>query len=80
MSGSRPADGDVAAQAAQAIREWVQPTLADGRLLRTAVVIVQTEAPDGSQPDTEVLYPLGAPDRATERALLSRAADRLRDR
>jgi hypothetical protein len=79
MSGSRSADSDVAAQAADAIRAWVQPNLADGRLLRTAVVIVQTEESDGTKPDTSVLYPLGAPDRATERALLSRAADRLRD-
>lgn len=74
MSGGR-ADGDVA----DAIRARVQPELTDGRLLRTAVVITQTEAADGSDPRTDIYYPLGAPDRATERAMLSRAADRLRD-
>jgi hypothetical protein len=78
VSGSRKTDSNGATQAAEAIRAMVQPDLTDGRLLRTAVVIVLTENPDGSQPDTDVLYPLGAPDRATEKVMLSRAADRLR--
>jgi hypothetical protein len=73
--GGRQTNDDAAA--AQAIRALVQPT--DGRVLRSAVVITQTEDPDGSAPRTEVYYPLGTPDRATERAMLSRATDQLRD-
>jgi hypothetical protein len=79
MGGGRRTDGDVEDQAASAIRALVQPDLTEGRLLRTAVVVTLTESADGSAPRTDVYYPLGAPDRATERALLSRAADRLRD-
>jgi hypothetical protein len=49
-----------------------------GRQLHHAVVVAQTELPDGSDPRTETYYPLGAPDVATERAMLDRARDDLR--
>ena len=78
MTGDRRTDGDLG-RAAEAIRAMAQPGLRDGRLLRAAVVIAQTEDPEGKDQRTEVYYPLGAPDRATERAMLSRAMDNLRD-
>jgi hypothetical protein len=41
-------------------------------------VVAQTELPDGSDPRTETYYPLGTPDPATERAMLSRSLDQTR--
>lgn len=77
--GGQQASGGATEEVARGIREMVQPDLAEGRLLRAAVLITQTEEPDGTGARTDVYYPLGSPDRATERAMLGRAIDRLRN-
>jgi hypothetical protein len=72
--GGRRTDG-ADTQAADAIRNLVGR---QGRQLHQAVVVAQTELPDGSDPRTETFYPLGAPDPAIEAAMLARSLDRLR--
>jgi hypothetical protein len=52
--------------------------VSNGRRLHHVVVVAQTEAADGTDPRTETYYPLGTPDVATERAMLSRSLDQLR--
>lgn len=73
-SGGRRTDG-MDTRAADAIRNLVG---SQGRQVHQAVVVAQTELPDGSDPRTETFYPLGAPDPATEQAMLARSLDRLR--
>lgn len=73
--GGRRTDG-TDTRTADAIRDMVG---SQGRQLHHAVVVAQTELPDGSDPRTEIFYPLGVPDMATEQAMLARSLDRLRN-
>lgn len=73
MSGGRRTDG-IEHQAAEAIKDLVRANVDGGRLPRTAVLVVQTEDPDGEQ-QTHTLYPLGEPDQPTALAMLRRALD-----
>lgn len=72
--GGRRTDG-ADTRTADAIRDLVSRR---GRQVHHAVVVAQTELPDGSDPRTETYYPLGTPDPATERAMLSRSLDQTR--
>lgn len=80
-NGQRRSGGSTEAEsAARAIRKLAEARglLEDDRVLSQVVVVAQTEDPDGGAPMTQALYPLGAPDTATERAMLRRALDDLR--
>lgn len=74
MSGGRRTDG-IEHQAAEAIRDLVRANVDGGRLPRTAVLVVQTEDPDGGDQRTHTLFPLGEPDQPTALAMLRRALD-----
>lgn len=71
-------NGGAEGRAADAIRDLIDARLEDGRLLRHAVLVAQTEASDGSDARTETFYPLGTLDVATERGMLERSLDRLK--
>lgn len=75
--GGRCTDGmdGTDTRTADAIRDMVG---SQGRQLHHAVVVAQTELPDGSDPRTETFYPMGQMDTATEKAMLARSLDRLR--
>lgn len=69
------------AHVAESIRRMLRADLPEDTVLANCVVIVETmQVQDGREArKTKSYYPAGAPDRHTERGLLERALDRLRE-